>query len=633
MEEFEDTKKEIRTWRPFAEARAFVHKLRLKNKADWQAYGKSGKRPRDIPSNPDKTYHTEFRGYGDWLGTGTIASFNRQYRPFPEARTFVHTLNLKSSNEWREYCKSGQKPPDIPTMPERYGSDYKGMGDWLGTGNVAPSKRVWRPFAEARSYVRSLKLKNQDAWLAYCTSGQKPADIPANPDNTYLAEFESYGDWLGNDNISTWKLIYRPFTEARSFVHTLGLKNSAQWYAYCTSGKKPFDIPSHPRQVYRSEYKDMGDWLGTGRTRNYRPFTEARAFARILDLTSYKDWIDYCQSGNKPPDIPSQPWRTYRTEYKSIADWLGTEYLSFSEARAFVQAREPKLKDHDDWLDYCRSGKKPKYIPSKPEQVYRTEYKGMKDWLGVVDKWNSDTLLTFLHDLQPQLGNLTKKDLVLILQRNDALNPFRKVLGGATPVRVLNDLMKNGGRNLEQALREMPDHQEEIETILDSKPADTEPPQVRDQVFISYSRKDKKWLDRLQTTLKPLTREGKIKVWADTQIEAGNKWREEISKALATAKVAVLLVTQNFLASDFIASNELPPFLKAAKKDGLVILWIAVSSSMFKETEIEQYNAVNDPSRPLDGLTTAKQNKELTRIGDEIKKAMFSGPGEASVNA
>src|SRR5439155_26939558 len=105
-------------------------------------------------------------------------------------------------------------------------------------------------------------------------------------------------------------------------------------------------------------------------------------------------------------------------------------------------------------LDYCRSGKKPIYIPSKPEQVYRTEYKGMKDWLGVVDKWNGDTLLTFLHDLQPQLGQLTKKNLVGILQRNGALNPLRKVLGGATPIRVLNDLMQNEGRELELALRD-----------------------------------------------------------------------------------------------------------------------------------------------------------------------------------
>lgn len=620
MEELEDNKQKVRKWRPFSEARAFVHTLRLKNKADWQAYCKSSKRPHDIPSNPNIVYQTEFKGYGDWLGTGTIASYNRRYRPFPEARAFVHTLNLKSGGEWREYCKSGGKPSDIPTMPERYGSDYKGMGDWLGTGNVAPTKRVWRSFEDARSYVRSLKLENQDAWLAYCKSGQKPPDIPYHPHSTYLAEFESYGDWLGNNNISTQKRTYRPFIEARTFVHSLGLKNFTQWYTYCKSGKKPFDIPSHPKQVYRSDYEDMGDWLGTGRTRHYRSFAEARAFARTLELKGYKQWEEYCRSGKKPPDIPSGPWKVYHGEYKSIADWLGTEYLSFTEARAFVQ--KLSLKNHDDWLNYCRSGKKPNNIPSKPEQVYRTEYKGMKDWLGVVDKWNSQTLLTFLKELKPRLDRLSKKDLVRILQQNGVLIPFRKVLGEVTPIRVLNDLLKNEGGALEHALRELQDQQGEVEISFDSEPTDVEPPQVRDQVFISYSHEDKNWLKKLQTMLAPLTQKGKIKVWADTDIKAGSQWRDEINKALALAKVAVLLVSPNFLASDFIANHELPPLLEAAKKEGLTILWIPVSYCLYKETEIEKYRAVSDPSRPLKSLSSFNQNKELTLICEEIKKAM-----------
>ena len=144
--------------------------------------------------------------------------------------------------------------------------------------------------------------------------------------------------------------------------------------------------------------------------------------------------------------------------------------------------------------------------------------------------------------------------------------------------------------------------------------------QVREQVFISYSHKDKEWLDRLQTTIKPLVRKGVIKTWADTQIEPGAKWREEIRKALTSAKVAVLLVSPHFLDSDFIANDELPPLLDAAEKEGLVILWIAVSASMYKETEIVTYQAANNPSEPLDSLSSSNLNKELVRIGELIKK-------------
>jgi hypothetical protein len=174
--------------------------------------------------------------------------------------------------------------------------------------------------------------------------------------------------------------------------------------------------------------------------------------------------------------------------------------------------------------------------------------------------------------------------------------------------------------NVRGLIDDVIDRRRLIDSSVD-KPEFTPPP-ARRQVFISYSRKDKRWLDKLQNMLKPLTRDDRLSVWTDTQMKAGTRWREEIEEALDAAKVAVLLVSPNFLASDFIAEHELPPLLEKAQRGGVKILWVAVSPCLHEETEIAGYLATNDPARPLDSLRGNELNRALVDICGKIAEAV-----------
>jgi hypothetical protein len=145
------------------------------------------------------------------------------------------------------------------------------------------------------------------------------------------------------------------------------------------------------------------------------------------------------------------------------------------------------------------------------------------------------------------------------------------------------------------------------------------PSPTRTKVFISYSHKDQEWLERLQTHLKPLVREG-LDCWDDTHIRPGDDWQREIRTALDTAQVAVLLISANFFASDFIDENELPPLLAAAQAKGVRVLPVIISASRFARIpNLARFQAVNPPDRPLAKMPPAEQDDVLDYVAQIIE--------------
>jgi len=155
----------------------------------------------------------------------------------------------------------------------------------------------------------------------------------------------------------------------------------------------------------------------------------------------------------------------------------------------------------------------------------------------------------------------------------------------------------------------------ESDSVVDSK-------SNRTKAFISYSHKDSKFLKELQAHLGYFVRERRMEYWDDTKITPGSKWREEIKTAIESAKVAVLLVSANFLNSEFIAENELPPLLAAAEEEGATILSVILRPCAFTSTNLNQFQAVNEPSKPLSMMRKYGREVVWTKLAQTIEEAL-----------
>jgi hypothetical protein len=145
------------------------------------------------------------------------------------------------------------------------------------------------------------------------------------------------------------------------------------------------------------------------------------------------------------------------------------------------------------------------------------------------------------------------------------------------------------------------------------------------KLFISYSHIDQQCLERLLVHLRPLHRSNSVVCWSDKSIRSGDKWRKEIKTNIEEAAIAILLVSADFLASDFIVNNELPPLLMGAEARGIRILPVILKPCGFhRDPVLSNFQCTNDPAVPLLGLSHIEQEAMYNRIADEVAEEILS---------
>lgn len=158
-------------------------------------------------------------------------------------------------------------------------------------------------------------------------------------------------------------------------------------------------------------------------------------------------------------------------------------------------------------------------------------------------------------------------------------------------------------------------HKEEKATNLTNSPN-------KSKIFISYSHQDLDWLKKVQTNLKVLEfdQNKTFEIWDDQRIKSGDHWKKEIEEALKSCSIAILIVSTEFLASDFIQNNELPILLEKAQNQGTKIIPLIVGHCRFSKSKIlSSFQAVNSPTSPLNSLTNTEVEKVLVKLTDDVE--------------
>lgn len=188
--------------------------------------------------------------------------------------------------------------------------------------------REWMPFSELKRGIRSYEIKNRSEWFTFWTKHERASNIPSNPDKIYY-EWQSWADFLGTNNIAPKNREYISYSNLKKFCKKIGIKSQNQFYQYWKTHSRPQNIPTRPYDVYK-EWKNWGDFLGTGkiatRKQKFVSYNYLKKFCKEKEITSQLSFRNYWKIHTRPSNIPSNPDKTYKKEWKSWYDLTGKYY-------------------------------------------------------------------------------------------------------------------------------------------------------------------------------------------------------------------------------------------------------------------------------------------------------------------
>jgi len=380
-------------WQSYEDAKKYTSKLNLKSQRQWYEYLETNNKPLDIPRSPEGFYKRQktWISWGDFLGTNSIATYNRKYVSFDECKKFAKKNKIINVVQWKNLVNI---PSNITKSPHKtYKKEWKGWGDFFGTNRRRSNKSKFLNYKDAKKYISKLNLKSLRQWFKYKNTEKFPDFLPKYPSDFY--KNSGWNSW--NDFLSYTGRRFKTLEEAKKIVKSNNFQNLQQWKEFIIKKKLTNDFPLAVDLYYK---KNSKNWKGTSDFLNfpkrgtlkkkYISFNKAKLFAQSKRITSTKEWKDYVKSKGLPDNMSSNPQGIYKQRWKGWGDFLGTGriadqlkvFYGFKKSKSIVS--KLKLNNKNQFHILRKTKKISVKIPYNPDKTYKRskEWKGWPDFLG-----------------------------------------------------------------------------------------------------------------------------------------------------------------------------------------------------------------------------------------------------------
>lgn len=165
---------------PYHVAKQFVRSRKISSYEEWLQFCKDNRRPNHIPSNPNIFYHKDWNGWSEFL-----CPKESPYLSLDEAVKAITPLKIPNVKAWYQFCREGNRPSNIPYRPDSYYLDWKGWSYFLTGKVNKKTIPEFLPYDQAKELVASLNITKVSEWRELCRTGGRPENVPSNPDRTF----------------------------------------------------------------------------------------------------------------------------------------------------------------------------------------------------------------------------------------------------------------------------------------------------------------------------------------------------------------------------------------------------------------------------------------------------------------